>query len=104
MGAESKDTQDLIDDPVASLFRQFRKKEIELPFPKEAEFKVFVGNLGDPLEREEYEKLLTKSYRCQSYLEKAGDLVITSIDGTFDKAGDYHVVARYVIMPEKTNE
>lgn len=104
MGIESKDTKDFVDDdPVASLFAQFKKKAPDLPFPKEVEFKVFVGNMSDPADKLEYENLLTQSYRCQSYLVKPGDLVVTSIEGTFDKIGDYHVIARYIIMPEKKN-
>ena len=105
MGAESRD--------LASAFAESQGEALfgrapsgkrgggQLPFPKETVFRVFIGCLDDPAKREEYEALLTQSYRCQAYLKNPGDLTITSISGSFDKEGCYHVVAPYAIIPEK---
>ena len=104
MGIESKEVKTLLneDDPVETLFGQIRDRfKTELPYPPETVFRVFVGCLNDIPSRMEYEALLTKSFHCQNNLENPGDLALLTIQGSFDKEGCYHVVARYAIIPEK---
>lgn len=101
MGYESKEAIDMSKNDEGegeALLGRFKPK---MPYPKQTEFKVFVGCLDDIVSRLEYENLLTKSYQCQNNLKKPGDLAMLTLQSTFDKEGRFHVVARYAILPEK---
>jgi hypothetical protein len=102
MGIESREVNDLANDsePVEAFLGGRRNRKKDLPYPEETEFRVFIGCLDDDSTRERYEALLTQSFRCQNTLENPGDLAVLTIQGTFDKEGCYHVVARYAILPE----
>ena len=104
MGIETKDVRELLDEegPEEVLFGRKSSKKL-LPYPEGTVFRVFIGCLNNDEDRLEYEQLLTKSYQCQNILEKQGDLAIITIQGTFDKEGCYHVVARYAFLAEVKN-
>ena len=97
MGFESKEAKEY--EEVTEALLGTRKKS-QLPYPEKSEFKVFVGCLDNKADRDMYESLLTKSYRCQNKLKNPGDLAMLTLHNTFDKEGYFHVVARYVILPE----
>lgn len=103
MGIESREAQSLKEEesPVEAMFGNLRKREIELPYPKETVFRVFTGCLNNEADRLEYEALLTKSFQCQNILKNPGDLALLTLNGTFDKMGMYHVACRYAIIPER---
>ena len=102
MGIENDDVKKLAvdDDPFEPLFGRFKKDKDLGPYPPETVFRVFTGCLSDELAKIEYEHLLTKSYRCQNVLKAPGDLALITLNGTFDKNGQYHVACRYAIIPE----
>lgn len=103
MGIENNDVKKLEneDSPIEALFGKFKKEKNIGPYPPETVFRVFTGCLSDEAVKLEYEHLLTKSFRCQNYLKEPGDLALVTLNGTFDKNGDYHVACRYAIIPEK---
>lgn len=103
MGIESGDIKKIEneDDPFEPLFGRFKKDKNIGPYPPETVFRVFTGCLNDEADKLEYEDLLTKSFRCQNYLKNPGDLAMITLNGTFDKGGQYHVACRYAIIPEK---
>ena len=107
MGIETKEAKQLaneIGQEEAILGAYPKKANAYLPFPLEAEFRVFVGCLDDEGDRAVYEGLLTKSYRCQDRLKNPGDLSIVTLQGTFDKEGCFHVFARYAILPDNLDK
>lgn len=103
MGIENNDVKKLENDdnPIETLFGRFKKDKSIGPYPPETVFRVFTGCLTDTGDKTEYENLLTKSFRCQNVLKDPGDLAIVTLNGTFDKNGNYHVACRYAIIPEK---
>ena len=106
MGIETRVVQELFDadsGDEALLGSRYGKRNL-LPYPKETEFRFFIGCLNDETSRLQYEALLTQSYRCQNVLKKPGDLAVLDMQGTFDKEGCYHVVSRYAIIPENLSK
>ena len=100
MGIESQNIQEFSNGPAEALLGSFSKSRNPLIYPKETEFRIFVGCLNDEVKRLEYEQLLTRSFRCQNELTKPGDLALLNMEHTFDKDGCFHIVARYAILPE----
>ncbi len=100
MGIESEKIKDFSNDPAEALLGSFGKSRNPLLYPKETEFRIFVGCLNDEAKRLEYENLLTRSFRCQNELKNPGDLALLNMEHTFDKEGCFHLVARYAILPE----
>lgn len=102
MGIESREPQALQNEfgEEEATFGNLGRKKWKGIYPENTVFRVFTGCLNIPEEREEYERLLTKSFRCQNVLKNPGDLALLTLNGTFDKGGDYHVACRYAILPE----
>lgn len=82
MGIESKEAKQLADEqsPVEALFGSLRKKP-QLPYPEQTEFRIFTGCLDDASAKAELEALLTRSFRCQNRLKKAGDVAVLEVSG-----------------------
>lgn len=100
MGSESRDIESALDGVAGEpLFGRAQKRAAF--FPPETEYRYFVGTLDEPEERAELERLMTASMRGQAAMKKPGDICVVSETGSFDKEGRYHVVVKYLCLPDK---
>lgn len=68
-------------------------------FPKGTVLRIFTGNMADQGDTAVAETILTKSMNCAGDLKKPGDVAVIDKQGTFDKAGEYHLYLYYAELP-----
>lgn len=103
MGSESRDIESALEG--AALEPLFGRGRKQRPFfPPETEYRYFTGTLDEPEEQAELERIMTASMRGQAALSKPGDVCVVSEAGSFDKEGRYHVVVKYLCLPDKAEK
>lgn len=80
------------------LGRTSRQKSL---FHKNTEMRYLKGCLDDETVRLKVEELMTRSMHSPAMPKKAGDVAVISEQGTFDKEGLYHVLIKYMIVPDR---
>lgn len=103
MGSESRDIENALDGaPEEPLLGRGPKRRDF--FPPETEYRYFVGALDEPADRAELERIMTASMRGQAVMKKPGDVCVVSETGSFDGGGCYHVVVKYLCLPDNAEK
>ena len=105
MGIESVDIKKAadasgdFDDSMEPTLGGFAKKRTA--FHKHTEMRYLKGCLDEPEIRAQVEELMTRSMHSPAMPKNVGDVAVISEQRTFDKEGLYHVVIKYMIVPDR---